>query len=84
MGVSFWVRRFLVVFAGAGAIICAAQFLKGHGLRYSVLQGLIWGAISSAIVVAAGLYRVRAGRQCAACGDLPATSNPGPRANQPE
>lgn len=82
MSVSFWVCRFLVVFAGAGAIICAAQVLKGHTLHYSIVQGLIWGAISSVIFVAAGLYRFRAGRQCAACGDLPGASTPGPHANQ--
>ncbi|HEX5236302.1 MAG TPA: hypothetical protein VFW25_13330 [Silvibacterium sp.] len=67
MGAPFWIFRFLFVFAGAAPIIAGAQFLKGHTVRYSIGQGLIWGAITAAVYVAALLYQRRKGRQCATC-----------------
>lgn len=67
MGASFWIRRYFLVLAGAFAIIGGAQFLKGHTPRYSITQGLVWGAISAAVFLAAQVYRFRKGRQCAAC-----------------
>lgn len=66
-GAPHWIRLFLAVFAGAFAVIAGAQFLKGHTLNYSVTQGLLWGAISSAIFVAAHYYRRRKGRRCVMC-----------------
>ena len=66
-GVIHGTRLFLAVFVGAFAIIGGAQFLKGHTLNYSVTQGLLWGAISAAIFVAAHYYRRRKGQRCVVC-----------------
>lgn len=78
MGTSFWIRRFSLVFAAAVVIIAGAQFAKGHTLRYAVTQGLLWGAISSAIYLGALFYRIRKSRQCAIC-PAPATPTPAAR-----
>ncbi|HKY23271.1 MAG TPA: hypothetical protein VJM31_18795 [Vicinamibacterales bacterium] len=71
MGVSFWVRRFLIVLAGAFALICIAQLLKGHDLGYSAIQGAIWASIAATIFTGARIYQSRQGQHCALCKDTP-------------
>jgi len=71
MGTAFWIKRYLVVLAGAFAIICAAQLLKGHDLAYSATQGAIWGVISSAIFLAVRIHKSRKKQHCALCRDTP-------------
>jgi hypothetical protein len=71
MGTAFWVRRFLFVFAIAVCVISVAQFLKGHDLRYSLTQGLIWAAISASIFTGARIYQSSKGVHCAICRDTP-------------
>ena len=74
MGIAFWIRRFLLVFASALAIITGAQVLKGHTFAYSVVQGLLWAAIASTIFTAARIYQSRRKQHCAICRDTPETS----------
>ena len=71
MGTAFWIKRYLVVQAGAFAIICAAQLLKGHDLEYSATQGAIWGVISSVIFIAVRIHKSRKKQHCALCRDTP-------------
>lgn len=71
MGTGFWIKRFLVVLAGAFAVICAAQLLKGHDLAYSATQGVIWSAISATVFTVARFFQARRGRHCAICKDTP-------------
>ena len=59
---GFWIERFLVAFAGAFAIIFAAQMIKGHGLAYSATQGVAWGSIAAAIFTAARIFQSRKGQ----------------------
>jgi hypothetical protein len=71
MGFSFWVRRFLTVLAGAFAVICIAQLLKGHDLAYSVIQGAIWALIAATIFTGSRFYQSRQGQHCVLCKDTP-------------
>src|SRR4051812_42520370 len=74
MGTAFWIRRFLLVFVSAAAIIAAAQMLKGHTLGYAVSQGALWAAIASTIFTVARIYQSRRGQHCAICRDTPELS----------
>jgi hypothetical protein len=71
MGVAFWIKRFLVVLAGAFAIISVAQALQGHTIEYSATQGAIWGAAGATIFTVARFRQARRGRHCALCRDTP-------------
>ncbi len=71
MGTRFWINRFLVVLAGAFAVICLAQLLKGHDLAYAATQGATWGAISATVFTVARFFQARRGQQCAICKDTP-------------
>ncbi|HET8715893.1 MAG TPA: hypothetical protein VFM16_08715, partial [Holophagaceae bacterium] len=78
MGMRFWVRRFLTVFAGAFLVIGLAQMLRGHAPAYAAGQGLLWGALSAALFTATRIYRSRQGQHCALCADTPEMQNEHP------
>jgi hypothetical protein len=63
----FWIGRYLLAFLIASAIIGGAQFLKGHALRYSVFQALIWGPLTAGVYIATAIYRFRKARNCVLC-----------------
>lgn len=69
MGASFWIKRFLVVLAGAFIIICGVQMLKGHDFSYSAEQGAIWGLITSGVFTFSRFFQARRGQHCAICKD---------------
>lgn len=71
MGHKFWIRRFLVIFVGAFAIITGVQYLKHRDSRYAIEQGLLWAGITAIVFVAARVYQSRKGQQCAICQDTP-------------
>jgi hypothetical protein len=71
VGAAFWVRRFVVVFAGAFVVIAGVQFLKGHTLDYSVTEGLLWSVITATVFTAARIYQSRKQQHCAICRDTP-------------
>ncbi len=71
MGTVFWIRRFLTVFAIAFVVIGGAQFLRGRTISDSMIQGLIWSTISSAIFTASRTYHAHRGHHCALCRDTP-------------
>lgn len=71
MGAAFWIKRFLTVLAGAFAIICAAQLIKGHDLTYSATQAAVWATIAAALFTTARIFQSRRGRHCAICKDTP-------------
>lgn len=71
MGAAFWIKRFLTVLAGASAIICAAQLIKGHDLTYSATQAAVWATIAAALFTTARIFQSRRGRHCAICKDTP-------------
>ena len=59
MSKSFFVRRYLLVFAIAATVIGLAQYLKGQTLNYAVREALIWGAISSLVYTSILAYKLR-------------------------
>jgi len=71
MGAVFWIRRFIVVFAGAFLVIAGVQLLKGHTLAYSGTQGAIWAIVSATVFIAARINQSRRGQHCAICRDTP-------------
>ena len=71
MGTSFWVRRFLLVFCIAFAVIAAAQLIQGEGLTYAATQGLIWAAVAAGIFTGSRIHQSRKGVHCALCQDIP-------------
>lgn len=71
MGTGFWIKRFITVLAGAFALICMAQLMKGHDVAYSVTQGAIWGAVSALVFTVARFFQARRGQHCAICKDTP-------------
>lgn len=75
MGTAFWIKRFLVVMAGASAIICLSQLRKGLGFEYAATQGAIWGVVSAALFTGARYWQARKGQHCALCKDTPEMNN---------
>ncbi|MCE3264388.1 MAG: hypothetical protein K0R43_3467 [Pseudoduganella sp.] len=71
MGTAFWIKRFLVVLAGAFIVIGVAQLLKGHDLAHAATQAAIWAAIGASIFTGARYWQARKGRHCALCRDTP-------------
>ena len=53
MNLRHWLLMYATSFAVAFLVIALAQSAKGHDGRYALTQGLLWGAISAAIFVAA-------------------------------
>jgi hypothetical protein len=78
MGIAFWIRRFLLVFAGALVIISGAQLAKGHTLEHSLTEGLLWSAVTAAVFVAVRIHKSRKGQHCAICADTPQARPPPP------
>jgi hypothetical protein len=69
MGAAFWVRRFLIVFAGAFVVIAGVQFLKSHEIAYSATQGLLWAAATATVFTVSRIYQSRRGQHCSICKD---------------
>ncbi|HEX8281646.1 MAG TPA: hypothetical protein VF551_09725 [Chthoniobacterales bacterium] len=68
---GFWIKRYFTVLVGAFIVICAAQLLKGHDLRYSAAQAAIWGVITASVFTIARWFQARRGQHCAICRDTP-------------
>ena len=49
MTISFYLRRFVVAFAIAAAVISFAQWMKGHDAAFAIRAGVFWGVISSVV-----------------------------------
>ena len=58
------VPRYLAAFAVAVLVIAGAQFLKGHSANDALIQGLIWGFISSTIYILAYHFNTRKTASC--------------------
>ena len=67
----FWIRRWCLAFVVAGLVIAASHWLRQRGLDYAVREGLLWGAITASVFVAARLWQSRRGQHCALCRDTP-------------
>lgn len=71
MGTAFWIKRFLVVLAGAFVIICGAQLLRGHDIVYSATHGALWGLAGAVLFTVARYRQASRGQHCALCKDTP-------------
>lgn len=71
MSRAFWIRRFLTVFAGAFAVIAAAELLKGRGIEDAASHAALWAVAAAAVFTASRLYQSRRGQHCAICKDTP-------------
>lgn len=71
MSRAFWTRRFLTVFAGAFAVIAAAELLKGRGIEDAASHAALWAVAAAAVFTASRLYQSRRGQHCAICKDAP-------------
>jgi hypothetical protein len=63
----FWIRRYLIVFTAALAIIGGSQLLKGRSLADATAHGLLWAGISEAVYIAVRVYQSRRARHGAVC-----------------
>lgn len=72
MGLAFWIKRYLTVFAIAATLltIIAAVF-KSEPFMDALMYGLLWGAIAAAVFTASRVYQSRKGQECALCDDIP-------------
>jgi hypothetical protein len=73
MPISFWIKRFLVVFAGVFAILLTVALLRERTLARAVSESALWAGIATAVFVATRIYHLRRGRHCELCGDAPET-----------
>ena len=71
MGVLFWLRRFMLLFCIAFAVIMCAHLLRGHELMFSLSESLLWAMISANIFTFGRIYHSRKRRYCAICNDVP-------------
>ncbi len=72
MPASFWVRRFLLIFAGAFALLTSVYLLRGRGQTEAVTQAAIWAGVVATLFIATRLYHSSRGRKCELCQDMPA------------
>jgi hypothetical protein len=75
MPLSFWIRRFLTIFAGAFVILFVVGLAKGRPLRQVAVESAMWSAIASSLFIATRLYHLSKGRRCELCQDAPVDSD---------
>ena len=73
MSFTFWLKRFLTVYAGAFLVLLAVGLLRERGLARAAGESALWAGIATAIFIATRVYRSRQGQHCELCGDTPAT-----------
>lgn len=71
MGIAFWIRRFILVFALVFTVLSCVHLLRGHEFIFTLKQSLLWGIIASNIFIASRVYNSRRGRHCGLCNDTP-------------
>ena len=71
MPLTFWIKRFLVVFSGVFIVLLAVAVLKDRTFERAVTESAMWAAISSVIFTATRIYHSRKGHHCELCGDTP-------------
>jgi len=71
MRLSFWIKRFAVVFTGIFLVLLAVGMMKGRPLRQVTIESLVWSAVATSLFVATRLYHLSKGRRCELCQDAP-------------
>ena len=71
MGITFWIRRFLLVFGFVFIVLACVHLLRGYELLYTMKESLLWGIIIANIFVASRTHNSGQGRHRALCNDTP-------------
>lgn len=71
MPFSFWIKRYLFIFALVATVLLCVYLVRGKPVATAVTEALLWAAISAAVVIATRLVRLRRGERCAMCNDSP-------------
>ncbi|MBB6093197.1 xanthine/uracil permease [Povalibacter uvarum] len=64
MGIGFWLKRLVLSFVVAFAILVAAQLLKGASSNAAISHGLLWGVLTAAVFTGSGYIRYRRNPAC--------------------
>jgi hypothetical protein len=68
---SFWIKRFLVVFAGVFVVLLAVGILRGRTPSSVAMESAFWSLVTTSIFLATRLVRSRRGQHCELCRDTP-------------
>jgi multisubunit Na+/H+ antiporter MnhF subunit len=71
MRTLFWIRRFVLIFAGAFVLLSTIYVMRGRALKDAVAEAALWSAIAAALFIATRLYYSSQGRRCELCKDMP-------------
>jgi hypothetical protein len=71
MGTAFWIRRFLLVFTGAFALIAASHLVRGRAIEHALAEAVLWATLTAAVFTGARIVQSRRGQHCAVCRDTP-------------
>jgi len=71
MPLSFWIRRFITVFAGVFLVLFAVGLVKGRSLPQVAFESAVWSGAATSLFVATRLYHLSKGRRCELCQDAP-------------
>jgi hypothetical protein len=71
MPLSFWIKRFIIVFLGVFVVLLIFGILKERGLARAAAESALWAGISATIFIATRIYRARKGQHCELCRDTP-------------
>ena len=70
MSLTFWLRRFMLMFFLAFIVVVCAHVLRGHELMVSLAESLLWAVISANIFMFTRIYHSRKGGYCALFNDI--------------
>ncbi|MCP4989108.1 MAG: hypothetical protein GY928_24525 [Colwellia sp.] len=72
MGLEFWIKRYITVFAIAATLLTIIKVVfKSEPFMDALMYGLLWGTIAAAAFTASRVYQSRKGQECALCDDIP-------------
>ncbi|MEO6003779.1 MAG: hypothetical protein ABIS43_11540 [Opitutus sp.] len=75
---AFWTKRTLLALALSFALIAGAQYLKTKDLNHAMIQGAIWGVISTATYLIVLWRKLRKHPACALKAEAPTFGRDGP------
>ena len=64
MGPGFWIKRLVIAFAVAAALLFIVQFLKGIIFEQAIAYALGWGAVSAGVFTLVGYLRFKRNPAC--------------------
>ncbi len=71
MGLAFWIRRTLTVFALVAAVLFVVSLLRGRGLGGSLEYSALWGVLTASVFTVGRVIQSRRGQACTICDDIP-------------